>query len=148
MALWKFSNLNKYGSLRSRILSTQGTEPFTYNKGYGPVVIVKRFKYDYTDPLLPPALIVLKGVKYIVPTWEKVHEDTRLEDINWIKPSPKNKKEDVESNVWKVESSSEKGVFYTVKKQGDKFVCNCSGFFRLKDKNKGCRHIIQIKNKI
>ena len=47
MPLWKFSNLNKYGNLRHRIIHTESSQ-FSYKpKGLGPFVGVRRFKYTY-----------------------------------------------------------------------------------------------------
>jgi len=45
------------------------------------------FRYTYEHHSLPPTLVVLSGQKYIVPTWQKVHSETTLADIEWIKPT-------------------------------------------------------------
>ena len=84
------------------------------------------FKYTYEHPVLPPTLVVLSGQKYIVPTWQKVHPETTLQDIEWIKPTKV--EAPVEKNTWKFESSSDPGHFYTVRQSGLKLTCNCSGF--------------------
>ena len=42
--LWKFTNTNKYGHFRTRVVSSQG--PLTLKKGLGPVTFVNRFYYD------------------------------------------------------------------------------------------------------
>jgi len=80
MALWQFSNLNKYGTLRKRIMYRPDGEAFSYNpRGLGRFVAVRRFKYTYEHTLIPPGLFTdQKGDKYIVPTWQKVHPETTL----------------------------------------------------------------------
>jgi hypothetical protein len=108
--------------------------------------ISRLFKYQYTHPILPPHLFTspVSGEKYIIPTWQKVHPKTTLDDIEWIKPLV----EDVplEKNTWKFESSSSPDVFYIVRQKGDKFTCNCSGFFRSKIRK--CKHILQIEKEL
>ena len=106
------------------------------------------FKYTYEHHSLPPTLFIspTSGQKYIVPTWQKVHSETTLSDIEWIKPEkivvP------VEKETWKFESSSEKGLFYKVTKQGSELKCNCSGFFRCKDRSKGCKHVQEVRKQL
>ena len=127
----KYSKTTSYGFKPSKSLISQG---------------VYVFKYTYEHSQLPPTLVVLKGKKYIVPTWQEVHLQTTLEDINWIKPvkieTP------VEKETWKFESSSEKGLFYKVTKQGSELKCNCSGFFRCKDRSKGCKHVQEVRKQL
>lgn len=50
MALWQFSNLNKYGTLRSRVMYLPDGKPFSHGPGFGKFVAVKRFKYPYEHP--------------------------------------------------------------------------------------------------
>jgi hypothetical protein len=108
------------------------------------------FKYRYEHDLLGPTLFVSPqtGKKYIIPTWQEVHPETTLKDIEWIKPVLKSieKEKTIEKENWMFESSSEKGIFYKVTKKGDKITCNCSGFFRAKDKNKGCVHCQKVRS--
>ena len=91
MALYRFSNLNKYGNWRHRIVSWPDNKPFSHGPGFGRAVGVQRFKYEHTHAYIPPALVVspTDGQKYIVPSWTKVHPDTQLSDIKWIKPEIK-----------------------------------------------------------
>ena len=90
MALWQFSNLNKYGTLRSRVIYLPDGKPFSHGPGFGKFVAVKRFKYLYKEPLLPPTLFVDQdGRKFIVPTGQEVLPETTLKDIEWIKPKVK-----------------------------------------------------------
>lgn len=108
------------------------------------------FKYEYKHDMLGPTLFVSPqtGKKYIVPTWQEVHPDTTLNDIEWIKPTNSLTEKPVEKENWMFESSSEKGIFYKVKKQGDKLTCNCSGFFRAKDRSKGCKHVQEVRKQL
>ena len=79
MALWKFTNLNKYGNHRSRIIYKPDGEAFGFNpKGFGPFVNVQMFKYEYKHEVMPPGLIESNGKKYIVPTWKEVDPNTTL----------------------------------------------------------------------
>lgn len=104
------------------------------------------FKYDYEHPILAPTLFENKGQKYIIPSWIKVHPKTTYNDINWIKPDVK--PVEPEKNTWKFESSSAPGTFYIVKQSGFKLSCNCSGFWRAKDRNKGCKHVQDVRKQL
>ena len=143
MALWQFSNLNKYGTLRKRIMYRPDGEAFSYNpRGLGRFVAVRRFKYTYEHTLIPPGLFTdQKGDKYIVPTWQKVHPETTLNDIEWVKPEKIEPKQEPET--WKFKSSSS-DVTYTVRKVGVNYKCNCPGFYRAFDRR--CKHIKQVEN--
>jgi hypothetical protein len=143
MALWKFYNLNKYGTVRSRIIPWPDNKPFSYNpKGFGWFQGAHRFKYDH-EHMYPPAIFTshIDGQKYIVPGWQKVHPDTQLSDINWIKPEVK--KAEPEKNTWKFESSSAPGSFYFVRQTGTRLTCTCSGSWRAKDRR--CKHIKEVE---
>jgi hypothetical protein len=124
----KYSKSTSYGFKPSKSLTSQG---------------VYVFKYTYEHHSLPPTLVVLSGQKYIVPTWQKVHSETTLADIEWIKPV-KPVEVPVEKNVWKFESSSDPGHFYTVRQSGLKLTCNCPGVWRSKERK--CKHIKQVEN--
>jgi len=150
MSLWKFSNLNKYGSWRHRIISWPDNKPFSHGPGFGKVVGARRFKYDH-EHSLPPALFVstTDNQKYIVPGWQKVHPDTQLSDINWIKPEPKVIKSQDTPTIpeeFKFESKSEPGSFYVVRVVGNKVKCNCAGQYRAKDRQ--CKHMKEVKQKL
>jgi hypothetical protein len=124
----KYSKSTSYGFKPSKSIISNG---------------VYVFKYTYEHSQLPPTLVVLAGQKYIVPTWQKVHPETTLADIEWIKPT-KPVEVPVEKNTWKFESSSDPGHFYVVKQSGLKLSCNCPGFYRAKDRR--CKHIKQVEN--
>jgi len=143
MALWKFYNTNKYGTVRSRIIYNPDNKPFSYNpKGFGWFQGAHRFKYDH-EHMYPPAIFTspTDGQKYIVPGWQKCHPDTQLSDINWIKPEVK--KVEPEKNTWKFESSSAPGTFYFVRQTGTRLTCTCSGSWRAKDRR--CKHIKEVE---
>jgi len=146
MPLWKFSNLNKYGNLRHRIIHTDSSQ-FSYKpKGLGPFVGVRRFKYTYEHPIMPPSLFVGQdGKKFIVPTWQEVLPETTLADIEWIKPEKLVEK--TEEKEWKFESKSDPGHFYLVTQVSDyKVRCTCSGQYRAKDRK--CRHMKEVMKEL
>ena len=102
------------------------------------------FKYEFEHAYLSPALFTNdKGEKFIVPSWQKVHPKTTLNDIIVTRPVKK-AEAPIEKNTWKFESSSEPGHFYTVRKSGLKYTCNCPGVWRSKDRR--CKHIKQVEN--
>ena len=147
MPLFKFSNLNKYGNIRSRILHRESSQFSINPKGFGKFIGVQRFKYDYTHPVLPPSLFTTReGKKYIVPAWTEVHPETTLEDINWIKPKLTNEPK-AGNDEWLMKSSSSDSI-YRVKKHGERFTCNCSGFWRALDREKGCKHVQEVRKKL
>jgi len=146
MPLWKFSNLNKYGNLRHRIIHTESSQ-FSYNpKGLGSFVGVRRFKYTYEHQIIPPSLFVGQdGHKYILPSWQKVLPETTLADIEWIKPEKPVEK--IEKKEWRFESKSDPGSYYVVKQISDyKVSCTCSGQYRAKDRK--CRHMKEVMKEL
>ena len=106
--------------------------------------IVNRLTYTSNSNLHPPHLVVLSDKKYIIPDWIEVHPLTTFDDIIWNKPVEKV----IEEKTFKFESSSEKGMFYKVRVRGTKISCNCSGFFRAKDRNKGCKHCQEVRSRM
>ena len=88
MALWKFTNKNKYGTLRSRIMYKPDGQAFSHGPGFGSFVNVQMFKYEYKHEVLPPSLVTFGDKTYIVPTWQEVDPNTTIKDITWIKPKP------------------------------------------------------------
>lgn len=143
MALWKFTNTNKYGNLRSRIIYYPDGKVFNFNlKEFGDYAYVQPFKYVYEHSLIPPHLFVDQdGQKYITPTWQKVVPETTLADIEWVKPEVV--KTQPQENEWLFESSSDPGHFYKVTQVGVVYRCNCPGVWRAKDRQ--CKHIKEVK---
>ena len=142
MALFIFSNLNKHGNVRKRLVYRPTTQ-FTYSpKGMGKLVCVQSFKYTYEHSLIPPGLMVnVEGKKFITPSWQEVHPETTLNDIKWVRP--KTVEHEIPKNTWEFQSSSGGGT-YIVKQVGmNKFQCNCPGYWRSKDRE--CKHVKSLK---
>lgn len=142
MALWVFSNLNKYGNVRSKLISMseENLQKIDFSN-FGPYTL-SRFKYTHTHIYKPLLHNTDKG-KFILPTWVKVHPDTTLDDIEWKIDSKPIIQEN--QDIWTFESSSSKGVYYTVKRIGQSFKCDCPGFFRSKGK---CKHVQNISKSL
>ena len=143
MALWKFTNKNKYGTLRSRIIYRPDGEAFSFNpKGFGSFVHVQMFKYEYKHEIIPPHLLELNGKKYIMPLWQEVDPNTTLKDINWIKPKPKKQRA---KTVIKTHISGSGLGEYTTKyyPESGKYHCSCPGYWRSRG---NCKHVKQMKN--
>ena len=140
--LLKFTTKNKYGHQRSRIIHSPKGRGFGINtKGFGDFISVKRFRYQYSHPVLPPGIVKgSDGKTYIVPTWKEVLPETTLSDIEWVREKVKEEKEITKPKEWKFESKSKPGNFYIVKQISDyKVTCNCSGQYRAKDRK--CIHL-------
>ena len=145
MALWHFTNLNKYGNPRSRIFYRPEGEAFSFNpKGFGSFIAVRRYKYDYEHPVLPPTILELNGKTYLMPLWKEVVEGTTVEDINWIKPKPKKKRSET---VIETFTSGSSDKVYETKYYPDsgKFYCSCPGSWRSYG---NCKHIKSLKEKL
>ncbi len=151
MALHQIVEKHKVSILGQEIIYTnkflKHSEGTTYSSKPSSSLIsqaVRLFRYEHNHQL-PPALFTnLKGETFIVPTWQKVHPKTTLNDIEWIKPEVV--KPLVEKNTWKFESASDPGHFYTVRQNGLKLTCNCSGMWRAKDRR--CKHIKEVEQKL
>ena len=141
MALWKFTNFNKYGNPRTRIIYKPDGESFSHGPGFGSTM-VRRFKYDYEDPVMPPTILKLNGKTYLMPLWKEVVEGTTVEDIDWIKPKPKRKDPIIETFA-----SGSSNSTYTTKYFPDsgKFYCSCPGSWRSRG---NCKHIKELRNKL
>jgi hypothetical protein len=143
MALFKFQNLNKHGSLRTRIVHSP-TSQFSYKcEGLGKFVNVQRFKYEHHH-YMAPVMQVRNGERFIMPGNVKVHPETTFDDILWVQP--KKSKVKTPKNIFKFESKSDPGSFYKVTVVDNIVKCNCSGQYRAKDRQ--CRHMKEIKNKL
>jgi hypothetical protein len=142
MPLFIFTNLNKHGNLRKRLIYRPSSQ-FSYSpKGLGKFVSTRSFKYTYEHDFLPPGLYTnFEGKKYITPTWQEVHPQTTLEDINWVKP--KKIEHEIPKDTWEFKSSSSESV-YTVKQTGhNKFQCNCPGYWRSAERK--CKHVKEVE---
>ncbi len=143
MPLLMFSNLTKLGMLRSRVIYPPTTQYTINSENLGNFTNVRCFKYTYNHEYLPPSLVKLNEQLYICPSFQKVHPQTTLEDINWVKPPKINQNEHVIQTFSFKSSSGTEEYLVTVK--NNKFHCNCFGYKIVKDKNKGCKHIQTVK---
>ena len=145
MALWKFTNENKHGNLRSRIIYKPDGESLGFSpKGLGPTIHVKRFQYEYKHELIPPSLVVLSGKKYITPIWKEVEKNTTLNDIKWIKPKVKVKQEPI-VEIHTSSSNPNKTYKTTYYPESGKYHCTCPGTWRTRG---NCKHIKALRIKI
>ena len=144
MALWKFTNLNKYGNPRTRIIHRPDGEAFSHGPGFGSTW-VSRFQYEYKHEVLPPSILKLNGKTYLMPLWKEVEPQTTLNDIKWIKPKPKKRSAPV---VETFTSGSNSDTVYTTKYYPDSgnYHCSCPGSWRAKDRK--CKHIKQLESKL
>jgi len=155
MALHQIIEKHKVNILGQEITYTNKYIKYTKGTSYGfkPQSSLishasRLFKYEFEHAYLSPSLFVnSKGEKYLIPSWIKVHPETTLKDIEVIRPT-KVEELPVEKNTWKFESSSEKGAYYFVKQHGLKLTCSCSGFWRCKNKNIGCKHIQEVRKQL
>jgi hypothetical protein len=134
--LWLFTNTNKHGNLRSRVVYSDGA--LKVGKGFGPFQAARRFRYESRTPY--HGLMDHNGKRYLTPDWIEVHPQTTYDDIVYNTPvveEPKVK------NEWMFESSSGDG-FYRVRQNGLKLTCNCPGAWRAKDRK--CKHIKSVEN--
>ena len=138
MALWEFKAPNKHGMLRTRIVHTEGS--LTTTPKFGSPQIVKRFKYKYTHPIYAPMIWKHEGKTYLMPKWEEVLDGTTLDDVEWIKPKPKVKKQPV-VKTWKSSSSDQ---IYTTKyyPETNRYWCDCPGSWRTRG---NCVHIQKMR---
>ena len=142
MPIVEFSNLNKYGNLRTRRFWQEKSNLSINPKGFGPFIGFKLFKYDH-DHYMSPSLVNIGSKRYIVPTWVEVLPETRLEDINWIKPKVKKVKKS--KTIIKTFNSGSSDATYTTKFYPDsgKYFCDCPGSWRSFG---NCKHIKQMRN--
>ena len=143
MALWQFTNFNKYGNPRTRIFHRPDGEPFSHGPGFGSTM-VRRFKYEYKGEVMPPSLLELNGKTYLMPLWKEVVEGTTINDINWVKPKPKKTRT---SPVIRTFTSGSSDKVYETKYYPDsgKFHCTCPGAWRSFG---NCKHIKQLKSEL
>ena len=139
MPIVEFSNLNKYGNLRTRRFYQEKSNLNINPKGFGSFVAFKLFKYDY-EHHMSPSLANIGGKRYIAPTWQEVLPETTLGDINWIKPKLKVK----EKPVIKTHISGSGLGEYTTKyyPESGKYHCSCPGYWR---SSGNCKHVKEMK---
>ena len=139
--LWKFTNTNKYGNLRSRIVHSEGA--LKVGRGFGSFQSAQRFRYESRSPYFGLMVSPTNGKKYLTPDWIEVHPQTTLADIKHealvVIEQPK------EKNEWIFESSSGDG-FYKVRQVGVTLKCTCPGSWRAADRR--CKHIKSVENEL
>jgi hypothetical protein len=151
MPLWKFTNLNKYGHLRTRIMYTEDSQ-FTYKpKGLGSFVGVSRFKYESKSKYYGLLVSPRDGKTYLTPDWVEVLPETTINDIKPFEEETRGRKKGSKKvdnpNEWRFESKSDPGSYYVVKQVSDyKVSCTCSGQYRAKDRK--CRHMKEVMNEL
>ena len=144
MALLQFTNMNKYGNPRSRIIHRPTTQLSINPSGFGSYAHVNVFKYEYKHPVMAPLLLRKDGKTYLMPEWREVHPKTTLNDIIWKKPIIK-KLDVFKQKTWKFDSSSSDSVYTTTQVDSVTLKCNCPGFYRAKDRNLGCKHVQKVR---
>ena len=126
------------GTVDNSIIQNQG--PYVIKSKHSRIkscfVSVVRYKHEH---IYPPTLFIspIDNKKYILPTWIEVHDDTTIDDIDWVKP--KLKKETV---YVKGSMGTYKTTYDPNKK---KYTCNCMGYFRSKG---NCKHTKALKEKM
>ena len=137
MALFKFQNLNKYGTLRTRIIYSPTSQLTINPRGLGNFINVQKFRYEYHHAYMNPQFQIKDGEKLIIPGDIKVHPETTFNDINWIKPKKKKRSDP----IIEINTSSSSDIEYTTKYYPDsgKYHCTCPGVWRSKDRR--CKHI-------
>ena len=138
--LWKFTNTNKYGNLRSRIVYAEGA--LKVGRGFGSFQAAQRFRYESRSPYFGLMVSPTNGKKYLTPDWIEVHPQTTLADI---KHEPVVVEAPVQKNEWVFESSSSDS-FYKVRQNGLKLTCTCPGSWRAADRR--CKHIKEVEKLI
>tara|TARA_R110000822_G_scaffold48761_4_gene128122 strand:+ start:1962 stop:2408 length:447 start_codon:yes stop_codon:yes gene_type:complete len=143
MALYKFQNLNKYGTLRTRILYRPTTQLIINPRGLGDFINAQIFRYEYNHGYMQPQLQIHKGEKYIIPGDIKVHPETTFDDIVWVKPKKQKRTEPIIETY----TSSSNGGEYKTKYFPDSgnYQCSCPGTWRAKDRR--CKHIKELESK-
>ncbi len=142
MPIVEFSNLNKYGNLRTRRFYQEKSNFGINPKGLGPFISFNLFKYDH-EHHMSPSLTTIGNKRYIIPTWQEVLPETTLNDINWIKPKVK---KILESEIiTKINTSSSGLGKYTTKfyPESGKYHCSCPGYWR---SSGNCKHVKEMKN--
>ena len=136
--LWKFTNTNKYGHLRSRIVHSEGA--LKIGRGFGSFQAAQRFRYESRSPYF--GLVEIGGKKFLTPDWIEVHPQTTYTDI---KHEPVVVEVPVQKSEWTFKSESSDSV-YRVRQNGLKLTCTCPGSWRAFDRR--CKHIKEIEKLI
>ena len=104
----------------------------------------KVFKYKFKEwGGLCPAIVKFGDKKVIMPWGVECHPKTTIDDIEVIKKRKNKPRQQVQpKSTWEFTSSSGNGV-YKVIKYGDKYKCDCMGFWRSKG---NCKHVREVRD--
>ena len=141
--LYSVSNTWKCGFMEDYTAHSKGA--FELDPTNISTSIVRLFQYE-VESILKPGIAILQGKKFITPGFIPCHPNTELSDIKWIQKVSKQEKVK-EIDTWRFKSSSGDGEYVT-KRNGGKDTCNCRGYWMAKDKEKGCKHIQEVKEKL
>ena len=136
--LWKFTNTNKYGHFRSRIVHSEGA--LKIGRGFGSFQAAQRFRYESRSPYF--GLVEIQGKKFLTPDWIEVHPQTTYTDI---KHEPVVVEVPVQKSEWTFKSESSDSI-YRVRQNGLKLTCTCPGSWRAADRR--CKHIKEVEKLI
>jgi hypothetical protein len=132
--LYEVQKRFKDGTVTNELVYSEGA----YNSKEQDIVYcnVNLFKYKYEGKVLPPTVIKGGlGNTYIVPTWQEVHPQTTLNDIEWVKPKPLK----LDSIKYEVTGSNGDKYNTVYNPNTNKWKCSCPGSWRAK--NGICKHI-------
>jgi hypothetical protein len=111
----------------------------------------KTFKYQVPKHgYLTKSIFRFGDKTFIYPAQIECHPKTTLDDIVEYLTEEQLLKEKIEApkveiQKWEFESASGGGTYtVTLNKFGNP-KCNCSGFWRVKDKEKGCKHVQEVR---
>ena len=149
MPLFEFTNKNKYGQLRKRIVYNESSQ-FTIKPGFGDFVAVRPFKY-MSRFQFQPGLTTRDGKKFMIPDWVEVLPETTINDIKPFEEETRGRKKQEKKlenpGEWRFESKSDTGSYYVVTQISDyKVDCTCSGKWRAKDRK--CRHMKEVMKEL
>ena len=139
MPIVEFTNLNKYGNMRTRRFWQEKSNLSINPNGFGSFIHFKLFKYTHKH-VLPPHIMKLGGKTYIMPGWQEVIEGTTIDDVIHVKPKVKKKSETIV-----VETLSSKGdKMYKTRYYPDtgNFTCTCPGTWM---SGNNCKHIKKLR---
>jgi hypothetical protein len=139
--LYKVIHYNKYGTLIERIIHLD--TPLNQRVKTGKLHITP-FKYSHVHPIYSPHFHVnLNGEKFILPSWQKVHPKTTLEDIEWNKPVIQSTKPT--HQTWTFKSSTGDNTYTVSLFSNGHLKCSCMGFWRGRGK---CKHTSEVEKSL
>ena len=144
MPIVEFSNLNKYGNIRTRRFWQEKSNLSIDPSGFGPSIMFKLFKYDHKDRI-SPSIFTVGGKTYIMPGWQECLPETRLEDVNWIKPKVKVVKKLPTIVVETLSSKGDKTYITRFYPNTGNLTCTCPGTWM---SNNNCKHIKKLREDV